>query len=118
MLEDYNNIFCVFCFFFFTKGNPSDKSIGCVPIDISDNNGANSESYSGVYEQLRQSYSLRFPQWQLSESFSKNYLLQTSTRSNQTTGTIDENYESCQYWWHPLGEFYFFNVVCSKIFLA
>lgn len=50
------------CFVFFTKGNPSDKSIGCVPIDISDNHGANSESYSGVYEQLCQSYSLRFSQ--------------------------------------------------------
>ena len=56
-----------FSFFFFhasfiEKGDPGDKIIGRVPIDISDDNGADSESYSGVHQQLRQSYSLRFPQ--------------------------------------------------------
>lgn len=78
-------------------GDTSDEIVGRVSIDISDDNGANSEPHFGIHEQLCQSYPLRLPQRQFSKSFSKNYLLQTSIGAKQTIGTIDEDYESCQY---------------------
>lgn len=116
-----NNDIYLFFFFFFSflpfKGDTSDEIVGRVSIDISDDNGANSEPHFGIHEQLCQSYPLRLPQRQFSKSFSKNYLLQTSIGAKQTIGTIDEDYESCQYRWHHLGEFPFFSSSLISLFL-
>lgn len=100
-------LYDIFLVSFVATGNPGNKVTKRVSIDVSNDNGANSQSHFGIHEQLRESYPLRFPKRQFSKSISKNHLLQTSARSKQATGTIDENYESCQYWWHPLGESFY-----------
>lgn len=122
-------LFCFACFFRTLSstmsstrrrvaGDTGDQVPGCVSVHHGDGNGADSQPYPRLHQQLHQPFPLRLPERCLPRSLPKDYLLQaTDGFDEQSAGTIDENHESCQYWRYSLGEKqrYFFAIAAPML---